>query len=120
MSHVDICNCVCFLILVPISSYCYHCPELWGASSSFAYSAPPKDTVGSKSMVGVKSGGSGVLIGYQVDGYTHSWSAEHFIAQSHIYLGFAGKLATLTHIPHKPGCAIIPLWTRQWRTLSIV
>ena len=36
-------------------------------------------------------GDSGVVIGYQVDEFTHTWSAEQFVAHSHIYPGFPGK-----------------------------
>ena len=32
------------------------------------------------------------------------WLPEHFIAVSHIYPGFLGKLSTLTHFPLKLGC----------------
>ena len=36
-------------------------------------------------------GDSGVVIGYQGDEFTHIWSAEQFVAHSHIYPGFTGK-----------------------------
>ena len=51
----------------------------------------------------VKPGDSGMVMGYQVDIFTRTWSVEHFIVQSHIYLGFMGKVATLTHFPLEPG-----------------
>ena len=38
-----------------------------------------------------------MLIGYQVDEFTHTWLAEWFVAHSHIYPGFTGKVSTLTH-----------------------
>ena len=44
----------------------------------------------------VKPGDSGVVIEYQVDEFTHTWSAEQFVAHSHIYSGFTGKVSSLT------------------------
>ena len=44
------------------------------------------------------------VIGYQVDQFTRTWSAEHFVAHSHIYPGFTGKVSSLTHFPLEPGC----------------
>ena len=52
----------------------------------------------------LKPGDSSVVIGYQVDEFTHTWSAEWFVACSHIYLGFTGKVSSLTHFPLGPGC----------------
>ena len=54
--------------------------------------------------MGVKPGDSGVVIGYQVDEFTHTWSAEQFVAHSHICPGFTGKVSSLTHFPLEPGC----------------
>ena len=54
--------------------------------------------------MGIKPGDSGVVIGYQVDGFTCTWSAERFVAHSHIYPGFTGKVSSLTHFPLEPGC----------------
>ena len=65
---------------------------------------PPDDTVNSESVMGIKPGDSGVVIGYQVDDFTHTWSAEWFVAHSHIYPGFIGKVPSLTHFPLEPGC----------------
>ena len=62
------------------------------------------DTVNSESAMGIKPGDSGVVIGYQVDEFTHTWSAEQFVAHSHIYPGFTGKVSSLTHFPLEPGC----------------
>ena len=62
------------------------------------------DMVVSESTVGVKPGDSGVFIGYQVDEFTHTWSAEQFVAHSHIYSGFMGKVSSLTNFPLEPGC----------------
>ena len=65
---------------------------------------PSDDAVDSESVMGIKPGDSGVVIGYQVDESTHIWSAEQFVAQSHIYPGFTGKVSSLTHFPLEPGC----------------
>ena len=55
-------------------------------------------------VMGIKPGDSSVVIGYQVDEFTHTWSAELFVAHSHIYPGFTGKVSSLTHFPLEPGC----------------
>ena len=60
--------------------------------------------VDSQSVLGIKPGDSSVVIGYQVDEFTHIWSAEQFVACSHIYTGFTGKVPSLTHFPLEPGC----------------
>ena len=65
---------------------------------------PSDDTVDSESIMGIKPGDSSVLIGYQVDEFTHTWSAELFVAHSHIYAGFTGKVSSLTYFPLEPGC----------------
>ena len=65
---------------------------------------PSDDTVDSKSVMDVKPGDSGVVIGYQVDEFTHTSSAEQFVAHFHIYPGFTGKVSSLTHFPLEPGC----------------
>ena len=65
---------------------------------------PSADAVNSESMMGIKPCDSGVVIGYQVDEFTHTWSVEWFVAHSHIYLGFTGKVSSLTHFPLEPGC----------------
>ena len=52
----------------------------------------------------LKPGDSGVVIGYQVDEFTRTWSAEQFVACSHINPGFTGKVSSLTHFPLEPGC----------------
>ena len=54
--------------------------------------------------MGIKPGDSGVVTGYQVDEVTHTWSAEQFVACSHIYPAFTSKVSSLTHFPLKPGC----------------
>ena len=58
----------------------------------------------SESVMGIKPGDSGVVIGYQVDEFTCTWSEEQFVAHSHIYLGFTGKVSSLTHFCLEPGC----------------
>ena len=60
--------------------------------------------VDSDSVMGIKPGDSSVVIGYQVDEFTRTWSAEWFVAHSHIYPGFTDKVSLLTHFPLKPGC----------------
>ena len=60
--------------------------------------------VDSESVLGIKPGDSGVVTGYQVDEFTHTWSAEQFVAHSHVYPGFTGKVSSLTHFPLEPGC----------------
>ena len=45
-----------------------------------------------------------MVIGYQVDGFTCTWSVEWFVACSHIYPGFTGKVSSLAHSPLEPGC----------------
>ena len=52
--------------------------------------------------MGIKPGHSGVVIGYQVDEFTCTLSAEWFVAHSHIYPGFTGKVSSLTHFPLVP------------------
>ena len=49
--------------------------------------------------MGIKPGDSGLVIGYQVDEFTHTWSAEWFVAHFHIYSWFTGKVSSLTHFP---------------------
>ena len=54
--------------------------------------------------MGIKSGDSGVVIGYLVDEFTCTWCAEWFMAHSHVYPGFTGKVSSLTHFLLEPGC----------------
>ena len=84
--------------LIPPPSVC------GGEGSSFPGFLPPNDTVHSESVMGVKPGDSGVVIGYQADEFTHTLSAEWFVAHSHIYPGFTGKVSSLTHLPLELGC----------------
>ena len=76
---------------------------LGGEGSSFSCLAPSNDTVDSESVMGIKPGDSGVVIGYQVDEFTCTWSAEQFVACCHIYPGFTGKMSSLTHFPLELG-----------------
>ena len=56
-------------------------PSLHGRDgSSFPDSAEPHDTINSESVVGLKPGHSGVVIGYHIDEFTHTWSVEQFTA----------------------------------------
>ena len=75
-----------------------------GEGSSFPGLVPSDDVVNSASVMGVKPGDSGAVIGYHVDEFTHTWSAQWFMAHSHIYPGFTGKVSSLTHFPLEPGC----------------
>ena len=75
-----------------------HCVE----GSSFPGLVPSDDMVDSESAMGIKPGDSGVVIGYQVDEFTHTWSAEQFVAHSYIYPGFTGKVSSLNHFPLEP------------------
>ena len=61
------------------------------------------NTVSSESVVDIKPGDSSVLVGYQLDEFTHTWLAECFVAQLYIYPGFTGKLSTHTDFPAESG-----------------
>ena len=88
-----------------IESHLIPLPSLHaGEGSSFPGLVPSDDVVDPDSVMAVKPGDSGVVIGYQVDEFTHTWSAEQFVARSHIYPGFTGKVSSLTHFPLEPGC----------------
>ena len=78
-------------------------PAWWGGVFCSRF-VPSDDTVNSESVMGIKPGDSGVVIGYQVDEFTHTWAAEWFVPHSHIYPGFTGKVSSLTHFPLEPGC----------------
>ena len=75
-----------------------------GEGSSFPGLVPSDDVVDPDSVMGIKLGDSGVVIGYQVDEFTCTWSAEQFVACFHIYPRFTGKVSSLTHFPLEPGC----------------
>ena len=84
--------------LIPLPSLCD------GKGSSFPGLVPSDDVVDSDSVMGIKPGDSSVVIGYQVGEFTCTWSAEQFVARSHIYPGFTGKVTSLTHFLLEPGC----------------
>ena len=54
--------------------------------------------------MGIKPSDSGMVIGYQVDEFIGTWSAEWFVAHSHIYPWFTSIVSSLTHFPLEPGC----------------
>ena len=60
--------------------------------------------VNSESVVGIKPGDSAVVIAYQVDEFTNTWSAEWFVAHSHINSWFTGKVSSLTLFALEPWC----------------
>ena len=45
-----------------------------------------------------------MVIGYQIDIFTHNWLIEHSVAWSHIYPWITGKVTTLTHFPLELRC----------------
>ena len=63
-----------------------------GEGLPFHGQIPANNTVNSEFVVGIKPGDSGVVIRYQVDKHTHTWSTEYFVAYSHIYPGFMGVM----------------------------
>ena len=74
--------------LIPLPSLCD------GEGSSFPGLVPSDVAVNPDSILGIKPGDSSVVIGYyQVDEFTCTWSAEQFVACSHIYPGFTGKVS---------------------------
>ena len=75
-----------------------------GEESSFPGLVPPNDMFNSESVVGMKPSVSGVVIGSRVHEFLHTWSAEHCFPLSHIYLGFTGKVSSLSHFPFETGC----------------
>ena len=79
-------------------------PSLHDGKGSFSGLVPSDDMVDSESVMGIKPGDSSVVIGYQVDEFTCNWSAEWFVAHSHIYPGFTGKVSSSTHFP--PGTRV--------------
>ena len=88
-----------------VESHLIPLPSLHGVEgSSFPGLVPSDDAVNSDSVIDIKPGDSGVVIGYQVDESTRTWSAEWFVACSHIYPGFTSKVSSLTHFLLEPGC----------------
>ena len=70
----------------------------WWERSSFAGLVPSDDMVDFESAVGFKPGDSSVVIGNQVDEFTHTWSVEQFVVCSNIYAGLC-KVSSLTDFP---------------------
>ena len=70
-----------------------------------------------ESVVGMKCGDPGVVIGYQVNVFTYAWSVECFLASSHIYAGFSGSVLTLSHLNHGVRNT---LWNKLLELLSMV
>ena len=89
-----------------------------GEGSYFPGLVPSDDMVDSESVMSIKHGDSGVVIGYQVDEFTGTWSAEQFVAHSHIYPRFTGKVSSLTHFPLEQDVRIMPFWIRLLLTLN--
>ena len=103
-----------------VESHLIPLPSLHDGEGSSPGLVPSDDTVDSESVKGVKPGDSSVVNGYQVGEFTRTWSAEQFVACSHIYPGFTGKVSSLTHFPLQPGhedyaffgSGCCRLWTR--------
>ena len=87
----------------------------WGVLSSLV---PPDDMV-NWILVDVKHGDSSVMIGYQVDQFTHTWLLEYFVL-SNIYLGFMGKMSTLTYFLLEPGYEDCSFLTKLLQALSMI
>ena len=94
---------VCIEWLLPLLPWVGGSLLLLIQGSSFPGLVPSDDVVDSESVMGIKPGDSGVVIGYQVDECTCTWSAEWVVAHSHIYPEFTGKVSSLTHYPLEPG-----------------
>ena len=75
-----------------------------GEGSSFLGLVPSDNMVYFESVIGIKPGDSGVVIRYQIDEFTGTWSAEQSVAHSHIYPQFTDKVSSLTHFPLELGC----------------
>ena len=78
-------------------------------------------------MVGIQPNDSGVVIGYQVNEFTHTASAKQFVAHSHIYPRFMGKVSSLTQLPLEPGCEdysfldqAVAVLNRAWIQSSLI
>ena len=81
-----------------------HFPYILGRSLLFQVWFHTNDTADSESVVGIKPGDCGVVIRYHIAALSHTWSAECFVAHSHIYPGFTGKVSSITHFPLEPWC----------------
>ena len=90
---------------ITVAGICAYLPSLHGGEgSSSSALVSPNDTLHSKSAVGMNPGDPSVVAGYQVGEFTHTWSVECFIDESHIYPGFTGKVSSLIHFRLEPGC----------------
>ena len=58
-----------------------------GEGSSFPGLVPSDYMVNSESVIGNEPGDSSVVIGYQVDEFTHTWSAENLLPTPTFILG---------------------------------
>ena len=92
-------------------------PSLHGSESPSFPGIPPDNTVDNEFVVDVKPCEYRVVIGYLVDEFTPTWLTKCFIAESHIYTLFMGKVSTLSHL--NQGVRITHFWTKQSKTLSI-
>ena len=61
-----------------------------------------------------------VMTGNQIDEFTPILLAEPFVAQSHIYHGFMGKMSKLTHFQLHLVCKDYSFLTRQIRISNMV
>ena len=68
-------------------------------------------THNSKSVVDIKAGDSGVVLGYQVDEFACNWLAEHFVVESHIHPKLTGKVSKLAHLL-EPQCGNYSFWDK--------
>ena len=79
---------------------------------------PANDPVDSESVVGIKPGDYGVVIGYHIDKFMYTWLAACFIAWLHIYPGFTGKVSKLTDFLLEAECEDYSFWTKKQKTLN--
>ena len=77
-------------------------PYMVGRGLLFQVWFPPDDMF--ECVMGIQPGVSGVVIEYQVDEFTHTWSAEQFVAHSHICFG------SQVRCHHYP----LSTWTKDW------
>ena len=61
--------------------------------SPFLGLLPPDDTVNSESVVGIKSGKSSIVAGYQADDLTHTWSSESLVLHQKFTPGSQARCA---------------------------
>ena len=69
--------------------------------------------------IGIKPGNSGVVIEYQVDGFTHTWPAEWFVAPfPHLFLGSLVRCLHYLTFPWNQDVRIILLLISLLPTLN--